>query len=71
MFKQWGGDIIGMTVYPEVVLAAEKEMCYATIAMVTDLDVWAGNCPNCGTTVNNIDNNFCEWLKMKKILRNC
>lgn len=48
MFKQWGGDIIGMTIYPEVVLAAEKEMCYATIAMVTDMDVWAGNCPNCG-----------------------
>ena len=48
MFKQWGGDIIGMTIYPEVVLAAEKEMWYATIAMVTDMDVWAGNCPNCG-----------------------
>lgn len=47
-FRQWGGDIIGMTVYPEVVLATEKEMCYATIAMVTDLDVWAGNCSNCG-----------------------
>lgn len=47
-FRLWGGDIIGMTVYPEVVLAAEKEMCYGTIAMVTDLDVWAGKCPNCG-----------------------
>jgi 5'-methylthioadenosine phosphorylase len=48
MFRQWGGDIIGMTTYPEVVLAAEKEMCYCCIAMVTDLDVWAGRCPNCG-----------------------
>jgi 5'-methylthioadenosine phosphorylase len=48
MFRQWGGDIIGMTVYPEVVLAAEKEMCYCTIANVTDLDVWAGKCKNCG-----------------------
>jgi 5'-methylthioadenosine phosphorylase len=48
MFRQWGGDIIGMTIYPEVVLAAEKEICYCTIAMVTDLDVWAGSCPNCG-----------------------
>lgn len=47
-FHQWGGDIIGMTTYPEVVLAAEKEMCYCCIAMVTDLDVWAGNCPQCG-----------------------
>ncbi len=48
VFRQWGGDIIGMTTYPEVVLAAEMEMCYCCIAMVTDLDVWAGECQNCG-----------------------
>ncbi len=48
MFRQWGGDIIGMTTYPEVVLAAEKEIFYCCIAMVTDLDVWAGECQNCG-----------------------
>jgi len=48
MFRQWGGDIIGMTTYPEVVLAAEKEICYCCVAMVTDLDVWAGKCSNCG-----------------------
>ena len=48
LFRQWGGDVIGMTTYPEVVLAAEKEMCYCCIAMVTDLDVWAGECSKCG-----------------------
>lgn len=48
VFRQWGGDVIGMTVYPEVVLAAEKEMCYCTIAMVTDYDVWAASCIKCG-----------------------
>ncbi|NHJ23455.1 MAG: S-methyl-5'-thioadenosine phosphorylase [Candidatus Lokiarchaeota archaeon] len=48
MFRRWEGDIVGMTTYPEVVLAAEKEICYCCIAMVTDLDVWAGKCPNCG-----------------------
>ncbi|MHA1641957.1 MAG: S-methyl-5'-thioadenosine phosphorylase [Promethearchaeota archaeon] len=48
MFRMWGGDIIGMTVYPEVVLAAEKELCYCCVAMVTDLDVWAGYCEKCG-----------------------
>jgi 5'-methylthioadenosine phosphorylase len=48
MFRQWGGDIIGMTTYPEVVLAAEKEICYCCIATITDLDVWAGECENCG-----------------------
>lgn len=34
-------DIIGMTLVPEINLACEAEMCYATIAMVTDYDVWA------------------------------
>ncbi|MFX1552479.1 MAG: S-methyl-5'-thioadenosine phosphorylase [Promethearchaeota archaeon] len=48
MFRKWEGDVVGMTTYPEVVLAAEKEMCYCCIAMVTDLDVWAGECINCG-----------------------
>jgi len=48
IYRQWGGDIIGMTAYPEVALAAEKELCYCCIAMVTDLDVWAARCPNCG-----------------------
>jgi 5'-methylthioadenosine phosphorylase len=48
IYRQWGGDVIGMTAYPEVTLCAEKELCYCCIAMVTDLDVWAGRCPNCG-----------------------
>lgn len=48
MFRMWGGDVIGMTCYPEVTLAAEQALCYATIAMVTDLDVWAGECDKCG-----------------------
>ncbi|MEZ0394236.1 MAG: S-methyl-5'-thioadenosine phosphorylase [Desulfurococcaceae archaeon] len=34
-------DVIGMTLVPEVNLACEAQMCYATIAMVTDYDVWA------------------------------
>ncbi|MFW9936430.1 MAG: S-methyl-5'-thioadenosine phosphorylase [Candidatus Thorarchaeota archaeon] len=48
IFRQWGGDIVGMTTYPEVTLAAEKEICYCCIAMITDLDVWAAECPKCG-----------------------
>ncbi|MAG38464.1 S-methyl-5'-thioadenosine phosphorylase [Candidatus Woesearchaeota archaeon] len=39
-FQMWGGDIIGMTMVPECVLAREAEICYSTIAMVTDYDVW-------------------------------
>ncbi|MFZ5646460.1 MAG: S-methyl-5'-thioadenosine phosphorylase [Bacillota bacterium] len=44
MFRQLGGDLVGMTSVPEVVLAREKEMCYATIAMVTNFA--AGISPN-------------------------
>lgn len=40
MFRNWGGDIVGMTLVPECVLAREAEMCYASIATVTDYDVW-------------------------------
>jgi 5'-methylthioadenosine phosphorylase len=48
MFANWGGDVIGMTVYPEIVLSAEMNMCYSSIATVTDLDCWACECEKCG-----------------------
>jgi 5'-methylthioadenosine phosphorylase len=40
LYRQWGMDIIGMTASPEVFLANEAEMCYTTMAHVTDYDVW-------------------------------
>lgn len=40
VYRQWGADIIGMTALPEAKLAREAEICYATIACVTDYDVW-------------------------------
>ncbi|HEX8982351.1 MAG TPA: S-methyl-5'-thioadenosine phosphorylase [Ktedonobacterales bacterium] len=40
LYRQWGCDIIGMTALPEAKLAREAEICYATIACVTDYDVW-------------------------------
>jgi 5'-methylthioadenosine phosphorylase len=39
-YRAWGMDIIGMTASPEAFLAREAEMCYATMAHVTDYDVW-------------------------------
>jgi 5'-methylthioadenosine phosphorylase len=41
LFKQWGCDLVGMTLYPECILAREAEICYVSVAMVTDYDVWA------------------------------
>jgi 5'-methylthioadenosine phosphorylase len=40
IYRSWGVDIIGMTNVPEVKLAREAELCYATLALVTDYDVW-------------------------------
>jgi 5'-methylthioadenosine phosphorylase len=40
LYRQWGMDIIGMTASPEVFLAREAEICYTTMAHVTDYDVW-------------------------------
>ena len=40
LFRSWGCAVIGMTAMPEARLAREAELCYATIAMVTDFDVW-------------------------------
>ena len=40
LYRLWGMDIIGMTASPEVFLAREAEMCYTTMAHVTDYDVW-------------------------------
>lgn len=39
-YRQWKQDLVGMTALPEAKLAREAEICYATIAMVTDYDVW-------------------------------
>jgi 5'-methylthioadenosine phosphorylase len=41
LFRSWKADVIGMTVYPEVALAREVEICYSSLAMITDYDVWA------------------------------
>ncbi|XP_015283233.1 PREDICTED: S-methyl-5'-thioadenosine phosphorylase [Gekko japonicus] len=40
MFRSWGGDVINMTTTPEVILAKEAGLCYASIAMATDYDCW-------------------------------
>jgi 5'-methylthioadenosine phosphorylase len=40
LYRAWGCDVIGMTNLPEAKLAREAELCYATVAMVTDFDCW-------------------------------
>ena len=43
LYRSWGCDVIGMTNMPEAKLAREAELCYATVAMVTDYDCWHPN----------------------------
>nr|WP_253944339.1 S-methyl-5'-thioadenosine phosphorylase [Pseudogemmobacter hezensis] len=40
LYRSWGTDLIGMTAMPEAKLAREAELCYASLAMVTDYDCW-------------------------------
>jgi 5'-methylthioadenosine phosphorylase len=40
LYKAWGADVLGMTVLPEAKLAREAEICYASIACITDFDSW-------------------------------
>jgi 5'-methylthioadenosine phosphorylase len=40
LYRAWGMSVIGMTNLPEAKLAREAEICYATVAMVTDFDCW-------------------------------
>lgn len=43
LYRQWGGDVIGMTGMPEARLAREAELPYALLGMVTDYDAWRGD----------------------------
>jgi 5'-methylthioadenosine phosphorylase len=40
LYRSWGANIVGMTALPEAKLAREAEICYATLAFVTDYDCW-------------------------------
>ena len=46
LYRSWGCDVIGMTNMPEAKLAREAEICYASVAMVTDYDCWHPNHDN-------------------------
>ncbi|OGZ23405.1 MAG: methylthioadenosine phosphorylase [Candidatus Nealsonbacteria bacterium RIFCSPLOWO2_01_FULL_41_9] len=59
-------DIIGMTLVPEAVLARELEICYLSLAAVTDYDVWAENPVSAKEVIKTMANNL---EKIKKLLK--
>jgi 5'-methylthioadenosine phosphorylase len=68
VYRQWKMDIIGMTAIPEAKLAREAEICYATIAMVTDYDVWHPS--QASVTVEMVVQNLLKNAEMgKRIVR--
>ncbi len=58
MYQQWGADVIGMTMVPEVVLAREAEICYANISTVTDYDCWKEHAVCVDDIVTTMKNNI-------------
>ncbi|MBU3956460.1 S-methyl-5'-thioadenosine phosphorylase [bacterium] len=67
-YRSLGADIVGMTAMPEAFLAREAEICYATMAHVTDYDVWKeGEEVNTQKVISNFNKNI---AKAKSILKN-
>lgn len=58
LHKSWGMDIVGMTNMPEARLAREAEMCFATIALVTDYDCWHEEDVNIEMVIGNLMKNI-------------
>uniref|UniRef100_A0A1L8DXQ8 Purine nucleoside phosphorylase n=1 Tax=Nyssomyia neivai TaxID=330878 RepID=A0A1L8DXQ8_9DIPT len=66
MYRSWGGHLVGMTQVPEVMLAKEAGLLYATVAMVTDYDCWKDDeCVSTGAVLKTFQENV---HKVKNIL---
>jgi 5'-methylthioadenosine phosphorylase len=65
MFRNWRADVVGMTLVPECVLAREAEICYASIATVTDYDVWKDYPVSAGEVARTMKENI---EKVKKLV---
>lgn len=64
LYRQWGADIIGMTLYPECVLAREAEICYVSVAMVTDYDVWAEKPVSTKEVLDTLQRNSANFMRL-------
>ena len=66
LYKGWGMDVIGMTNMAEARLAREAEICYSTVAMVTDYDCWHESAES--VTIDMIIDNLKKNVEMAKRL---
>ena len=65
LFRMWGTDVVGMTLVPECVLAREADICYSSIATVTDYDVWKDHPVSVGEVLKTMNENI---EKVKSII---
>ena len=68
LYRSWGASVIGMTAIPEAKLAREAEICYATLAFVTDYDCWNDDHETVSTEMI-IDNLMRNVQASKEILK--
>lgn len=66
LYKSWGMDIIGMTNMPEARLAREAEICYATVAFITDYDCWHEEIVTVDMVIENLTKNVETARKLIK-----
>lgn len=66
LYRSWNASIIGMTALPEAKLAREAEICYATLACVTDYDVWHDDFENVTVemVIKNLQSNVANSRKI-------
>lgn len=64
LFRSWGAEVIGMTLYPECVLAKEAEICYISVSMITDYDVWAEKPVSANEIIKTMKKNVREFKKL-------
>ncbi|MBU1853914.1 MAG: S-methyl-5'-thioadenosine phosphorylase [Candidatus Omnitrophica bacterium] len=67
LYKSWGMDVIGMTNMPEARLAREAEICFATVAFITDYDCWHEEMVTIDMVIENLAKNS---ESAKKLIRN-
>lgn len=66
LYKSWGMDIIGMTNMPEARLSREAEICYATVAFITDYDCWHEEMVTIEMVIENLSKNVETAKKLIK-----
>ena len=67
LYRSWGVDIIGMTNLAEAKLSREAEICYATVACITDYDCWRMDKQSCGTvSLEMVMQNLCKNVDVSK-----